>query len=99
MWLINSADDDEFSAHNALIGNFNGLVAKKPSIKTTFTPKPDAIANNLVGQNGQACKIQDACVSKPEDSKANHCPSGWLYMGWEKGKCGVSIALDYLYVL
>ncbi|KAF2432500.1 hypothetical protein EJ08DRAFT_630268 [Tothia fuscella] len=78
------ADDDQYSAHNGLLGLNIGHT--KLSMKS-FAQTPVNMAQNLIGQNGQDCKILNSCVQLDIPARTN-CGVGYTKLGWERGNCG-----------
>ena len=85
--LIYSPDDDKYSAHSGLLGK---SFAHVDLSKQAFQADSITIAQNLVGQLGQDCQIVTDCTDQ-DNPVASRCPSGQRKVGWERGKCGVSI--------
>lgn len=50
----------------------------------------EAITQNLIGQNGQNCTMQDTCRHQNQFPRLGLCPGGQTFVGWERSKCGVS---------
>ncbi|RWA12800.1 hypothetical protein EKO27_g2300 [Xylaria grammica] len=73
-------DDDQYSAHAGLVGRKLGHANIKIA---AFSANSISVAQNLIGQNGQSCRILDAC-----ESTDARCPFGQTKVGWERGKCG-----------
>ena len=84
VWAADT-DDDQYSAMAGLTGKSVAHVnlAQKDLSANTLT-----IAQNLIGQNGQDCKLDpgnSGCVN-PDIIR---CPNGMKKIGWERGNCGV----------
>ncbi|KAF2495510.1 hypothetical protein BU16DRAFT_561793 [Lophium mytilinum] len=78
------ADDDKYSAHSGLLSRD----IKHLEIQTKqFSPNPVNIAQNLIGQNGQDCKLVDVCTDV-ENPVAAHCGKNRVKIGWERSDCG-----------
>lgn len=88
MLLINFLlDDDKFSAHSGLLGR--SIKHSDVTVKA-FQSDAGAIAQNLIGQNGQDCTIATDCTDQ-DNPQASGCGRGQKKVGWERGKCGVRV--------
>lgn len=78
-------DDDKYTAMRGLIGE---KVSHPDLSQKAIRSNSITVIQNLVGQNGQDCKLMDECV----DPDIIRCPDGWHKAGWDKGDkaCGVS---------
>jgi len=82
VWAADT-DDDKYSAMSGLLGK---QVAHPDLQQKAFATTQVAIAQNLVGENGQNCELQTDCV----DPDIVRCPDGQRKVGWDKAGCKVS---------
>jgi hypothetical protein len=81
-------DDDQYTAHAALLG-----LPEVGHIDLTsgpFAATDTAMAQDVVGQTGQACKKMTECTfgNNPGNSS---CEPGWTIVGWEQGSDDCSV--------
>ena len=84
--LASDTDDDKYTAMSGLVGK---NVSHADLSQKEFAQIPITIVENLVGENGQDCKLMDECVN-PDIVR---CPNGWHKAGWDRAGCGVSITV------
>ena len=89
MWAADT-DDDQYSAMSGQTGK---SVAHVDLAQKEFSANSLTIAQNLIGQNGQDCKVDPDNVGCVEPNIIR-CPDGQKKIGWERGKCGVSEVLS-----
>lgn len=79
-------DDDKYSAMSGLVGK----AVSHPDLSiNSFANTPLAIAQNLIGENGQNCMKLTGCV----DPDKIRCPDGHRLVGYDQLNCGVSKVL------
>lgn len=85
IWAIDT-DDDRYTAISGLLGKLD--ISHPDLEQKPFAPTSPAIAENLVGNNGQDCKVMKdmGCV----DPEIIRCPDGQHKVGWDKDGCKVS---------
>ncbi|CZT13600.1 uncharacterized protein RCO7_10835 [Rhynchosporium graminicola] len=76
-------DDAEYTAHSGLIGKAVGTLEHADITLSQHAIAEDAgaIAQNLIGQNGQSCTIQDTCRYQDEFPRLGLCPGGQTFVG------------------
>jgi hypothetical protein len=82
------SDDDRYTAHAALLG-----LPEIGHIDLTsgpFAATDTAMAQDVVGQTGQACKVMQQCTLGG-DLAWSTCEPGWTAVGVEQGKNGCSV--------
>jgi chitinase len=84
IWAVDT-DDDKYSAMSSLLGK---EISHPDLSLEAFDPTRKAIIQNLVGENGQDCKLMKniGCV----DPDIVRCPDGMHKVGWDKDGCSVS---------
>lgn len=82
IWAADT-DDDKYSAMSGLVGK---RVAHPDLSQKAFAATQVTIARNLIGENGQDCKLASDCV----DPDIIRCPDGQRKAGWDKAGCKVS---------
>ncbi|RMD41478.1 hypothetical protein DV735_g3660, partial [Chaetothyriales sp. CBS 134920] len=89
IWAADT-DDSKYSALTGLLGK--GTIFHPNLQQKAFAHTYNTIAENLVGENGQECKlVQDmGCV----DPDIVRCPNGQHKAGWDKAGCKVSKGFD-----
>lgn len=76
-------DDDKYSAMSGFVGE---KVSHPDLTQKAIKRNSETVTQNLVGQNGQDCKLMNECV----DPDIVRCPDGWHKAGWDKAGCSVS---------
>ncbi|CZT52813.1 uncharacterized protein RSE6_14193 [Rhynchosporium secalis] len=79
-------DDAECTAHSGLIGKAVGTLEHADITLSQHAIAEDAgaMAQNLIGQNGQSCTIQDTCRYQDEFPRLGLCPGGRHSSGGRK---------------
>lgn len=80
-------DNDKYSAMSGFIGK---KVFHPNLTRRAFQNTQAAIAQSLIGENGQDCRMMKDCV----DTDIVRCPDGHKKMGWDKAGCKVIITLN-----
>ncbi|KAI7261488.1 glycoside hydrolase family 18 protein, partial [Hortaea werneckii] len=82
-------DDDQYSAHAALIGREVRSSAQLQLVDKALSA-PQSVIQNLAGSNGQDCfKHTGKCVDlDDDDAMAAACGSGYTVVGWDDAGCG-----------
>jgi chitinase len=85
IWAVDT-DDDKFTAMSGLMGKEVAHVDLEPAamLATTTT----TIAQSLIGENGQNCKVLKDYACKP--ARDLRCENGETLVGWDRDGCGVS---------
>ena len=84
IWAVDT-DDDKFTAMSGLMGK---KVAHVNLAQAAMVATPTTIAQSLVGENGQDCRVLKDYACKP--ARDLRCFSGETLIGWDRDGCKVS---------
>lgn len=84
IWAVDT-DDDKFTAMSGLMGEEVGHV---DLTQAAMVPSPPVIAQSLVGENGQDCKVLKDYACRP--ARDLRCMRGETLVGWDRNGCDVS---------